>query len=85
MLCDVGTELIRQYEVATKDRSVARDILLTSSTRHFKVQDHPFEDLMFVANRKYSQAFVTWVTHRGSCAACRAVYGRDDQVQFASV
>lgn len=85
MPCDVGTELNRQYEVAIRDRSVARDILLTSSTRLFKVQDHPFEDLMFVANRKYSQAFVTWATHRGSCAECRAVYGRDDQMQFASV
>jgi hypothetical protein len=85
MLCVVGSELIRQYEVASKDREVAKDILLTSSARQFKVQDAPFEELMFVAKRKYSQAFVAWVTHRGSCADCRAVYGRDDQVQFASV
>jgi hypothetical protein len=40
---------------------------------------------MFVAKQKYSQAFVAWVTHRASCAECRAVYGRDDLVQFASV
>jgi hypothetical protein len=85
MLCDVGSELIRLYEVATKDREIARDILLTSSVRRFKVQDAPFEDLMFVAKQRYSQAFVAWVTHRASCAECRAVYGRDDLVQFASV
>ena len=85
MLCAQGTELIRQYEIATKDREVARDILLTSSTRRYKVQDPPFEDMMFVAKQRYSRAFVAWVTHRASCADCRAVYGRDDQVQFASV
>ncbi|MDQ2844292.1 MAG: hypothetical protein M3Y72_25270 [Acidobacteriota bacterium] len=85
MLCDVGTELIRQYEVATKDRETARDILLTSSVRQFKVQDAPFEDLMLVAKQNYSQAFIAWVTHRASCAECSAVYGKDDQVQFASV
>jgi hypothetical protein len=70
MLCDVGTELIRQYEVATKDRNVARDILLTSSTRHFKVQDHPFEDLMFVA-RHVAQCMAE--TIRCSLLRCEGV------------
>jgi len=85
MLCALGTELIRQYEVATKDRDVARDIMLISSARQYKVQDPPFEDLMLVAKQRYSQAFVAWVIHRGSCEECRAIYGRDDQVEFASV
>jgi hypothetical protein len=85
MLCTLGTELIRQYETAVKDRDVARDILLTSSARHYKVREPPFEDLMFVAKQRYSQAFVAWVTHRGSCAECQIVYGTDDQLQFVSV
>jgi len=85
MTCTLGNELIRRYEVAAKDRDVARDILLTSSARRHKVQEPPFEGLMFVAKQKYSQAFVAWVTHRGSCAECQIVHGTDDQLQFASV
>lgn len=85
MLCTAGVELILRYEIATKDRNDARDIMLISSVRTYKVQDAPFQDLMFVANQKYSQAFVGWVSHRAGCANCRSVYGSDDQLQFASV
>lgn len=85
MLCALGTDLILEYRTAARDRETAKDILLVSSVRRYKVSDQPFEDLMFVAKQRYSRAFVAWVTHRAGCAECRAVYGRDDQVEFASV
>ena len=84
-MCVGGSKLKRQYKTAADDREMARDILLTSSVRHHKVHDLPFDDLMFVAKQRYSEALVAWVTHRETCAECHALYGQDDQVQFASV
>lgn len=85
MLCALGTDLILEYQTASRDRDTAKDILLVSSVRTFQVSEQPFEELMFIAKQRYSSAFVAWVTHRASCVDCRAVYGRDDQVEFASV
>lgn len=85
MLCSDGSKLMNRYAVATEDRRTARDIMLVSATRKFKVEDPPFQDLMLVANQKYSDAFVAWVAHRASCPECLAVCGADDQVLFASV
>ena len=85
MPCLEGAELFRRYKTAINDRELARDILLTSSARRYKVDDPPFEDLMFLAKQRYSDAFVAWVTHRGSCTECEAAHGKDDLAQFASV
>jgi hypothetical protein len=85
MLCTEGTLLFRQFETAATDREVARDILLMSSLRKYKVKNTPFEDLMLVAKQIYSDSFVAWVTHRSQCAECKTGFGIDDQAQFASV
>lgn len=85
MLCAEGTLPFRQFETAATDREVARDILLTSSVRKYKVKEPPFEDLMLIAKQIYSQSFVAWVTHRSQCADCKTGFGIDDKTQFASV
>jgi hypothetical protein len=85
MLCALGTDLLLEYQTAARDRDTAKDILLVSSVRRFQVAEQPFEELMFIVKQRYSRAFVDWVTHRQGCVHCRAVYGRDDQIEFASV
>lgn len=85
MTCQEGSALLRTYEAAVLDRNVARDILLVSSVRKFPPQDPPFDDLMFVAKQKYSDAFVAWVTHKESCPVCKALLESSEQTEFASV
>ena len=80
MVCSAGADLIRQYRDATQARADARDNLLL-----FPATKDQCEERLFLAKRRYSQAFVAWVTHRAFCLNCRAAYSRDDQLQFASV
>ena len=79
MLCANGTQLLKDYQKATKERADARDELLIISA-------HPMpDDHLFAAKRQYSKAFIAWVTHRSLCVSCRAVHGKNDQAQFASL
>ena len=80
MLCATGVQLSREYRQATKDRADARDALLLSSALK-----EPCEDSLFLAKRKYNQAFVAWVSHRALCLHCRERNAGDERLQFGSV
>ena len=80
MLCTTGVTLIRDYQEAARERAGVRDALLL--VPH---PDSESEDRLFSSKQRYSKAFVAWVTHRALCVSCRSVYGRNDQVQFASL
>ena len=80
MLCSDGLRSLRAYQDATHRRADARDNLLLSS--EFREE---CEELLFVANENYSEAFVSWVKHRGLCIQCRFTSLKDDLSQFMLV
>ena len=80
MLCSEGLRSLRAYQDATHRRAEARDnLLLSLETRE------ECEELLFLANGSYSDAFVSWVRHRGVCIECRSTSVKDDLTQFMSV
>ena len=85
MLCALGAELIRQCGVATRNRDLVRDTAKDLPEQETKVRDAMIAEVARTTKQTYSRAFVAWVKHRAQCVDCRAVYGRDDVVQFALV
>lgn len=80
-MCTKGIWLLLEYQGAERERGAARQRLLLRGVEPKLVGGK----ILSREERRYSQAFVAWVTHRGFCIGCRANIAREDPTQVAPV